>query len=429
VTVTTLDAQVMNPFIGNSPKNIPTDFGIPLWGAIVEKYEKRVTPVSNLIKQGSDPYDQNKIRVLQRYHPFFVTQVKATTANNSQNIDLDSVTGLRVGDLLEIIDYYGGVTATLGSDYGLDYSTREVVRVESITDSDTIVATRDMDETTTSNWPVHPIDSYVRRVSRASPDNTTFANAPVYRGDFLFNYPQLFESALQTTIKARNTASYESKNYWLDDIEAVIDELKWARENAFIAGRRMAGDETSTPTKPFTMGGILWWLEQNSSGSSTGNVVDLNGRQANVWDIDDILRYSFKNHRKGPATHLLAHPDTAAIWDMVIHPYRQATMGDSKISLKTDEIETRWGSIEVVETINMPNGVMAFIDPSDWEWNHYKGMNWDVVKQTPKETFKAVDSWAMFGEFSIICKDLHRQLLITDINTDLNQYPGRSFLR
>lgn len=425
MSVTTLSAQVQNQFIGNSPKNIPTDLGMPLWASIVEKYEKRVTPVTDLIGRGGSAYDQMKIRVLQRYNPFFVTQVKATTANNSQNIDIDTTTGLRVGDILEIIDWHSGVTPNLGNPQGLDYSTREVVRVELVTDSDTIVATRDMDETSTGSWPVHPIDAYVRKVSRATPNNTTFSNAPVHRGDFLFNYPQIFESALQTNLMAKNTPSYETKNYWLDDIENVIDDLTWYREMAFIGGRRMAGDETSTPTKPFTMGGILWWLEQNNSN----NIVDLNGRQLNVYDVDDILRFAFQNHRKGPPTHMLASPNTVAIWDLLINPYREATMSDTKVSLMTEDVKFRWANIKTIATQNVPDGVMAFIEPSDWEWNNYKGYDWDVVKQTPKETFKDVDSWAMFGAFSILCNDLNRQVLITDINTDLAQYPGRAFLR
>lgn len=419
MAVTTLSPQVMNPFVGNSPKNIPTDFGIPLWGAIVEKYEKRVTPITTLIPRGKDPYDQNKIRVLDRYNPFFKTTVKATTANNSQNIDLTTTATLRVGDKLEIIDYFSGSTTAL------DYNTREVVLVESVTDSDTIVATRDMDQTTTGSWPVHPALSYVRKIGRSSPDNATFSLAPVHRGDYKFNYPEIFESALATTIKARNTPSFESKNYWLDDIENVIDDLKWAREMAFTSGIRMAGDETSTPTKPFTMGGITWWLEQNDSD----NIADLAGRNFNLYDADDILRAVFEKHRKGPATHLLASPRTVAIWDLIINPYREASMSDTKVTLMTDSVKFRWANINVEPTINMPDGVMAFIDPSDWEWNHYKGKDWDVVKQTPKETFKATEQWAMHGEFSILCKDLRRQVLITNINTDLEAYPGRAFLR
>lgn len=419
MAVTALSAQVMNPFVGASPANIPTALEKPNWAAIVEKYERRVTPVTNLIKKSTDDWDQNKIQVINRFNPFFATALSSPTTNNSQNLVMTTTATLRVGDILEVADFYSGSTTAIDS-MSLEYA-----RVESITNGTTLVATRDMDKTSSGAWPVHASGARVRKVSRASPDNTTFANTPVYRGDTRFNYTQLFESALQTTIKAKNTGSWETKNYWLDDIENVIDELKWEREMAFITGIRMAGDSTSTPIKPFTTGGIIWQLQQNDAA----NIASLGGRQITVYDIDDILRTVFETHRKGPATHLLASPRTVAIWDLLINPYRDATMSDTSITLMTDTLKFRWATIKVEPTINIPDGIMVFMDPSDWEWNNYKGMDWDVVKQAPKETFKAVESWAMFGEFGILCKDIRRQVLIQGINTDLTQYAGRSFLR
>ena len=147
MAVTTLPAQVMNPYVGNSPKNIPTDYETRYWAKFVEKYERKQTPITNLIPRGKRAYNQNKLRVGQRYNPFLRTAIKVETANNSQSIDIDSTTGWQVGDIGRITDYQSGSTTAL------DYSTIELFRVESVTDTDTLVVTRDMDKTSTGSWP------------------------------------------------------------------------------------------------------------------------------------------------------------------------------------------------------------------------------------------------------------------------------------
>lgn len=411
--------QTMNPYVGSSPANIPSDLEMPLFAAWAEKYEVKETPITKLIPQAKKKYDQVKIRVGQRYNPHFETAIKATTANNSQNIDIDTTTNLRVGDILEIVDYYTGTSF-------LDYSTREIVRVESITDSDTIVATRDMDETSSGSWPVHPVDAYVRKISRASNLTDAFAQAPVHRGDFLYTYATYIESSVATTLQAKHVGSFEAREgYWQDDIANLTEDVKWWREQAFVSGRRMVGDTTSTPTKPHTGGGILWWLENNIVST---NIVDVADANLNIFHVDDILRSVYNTNRRGPATHVLMSPNTAAIWNLLIHPLREAGMGDTSVTLRTTRIETEWADIKLVKTRNIPDGVMAFIDPSDWEWGAAEGVDWTVVKRGPQETGKATEEWAVFGQWAIICKDLTRQCLIHGFNTDLTTYPGRNFL-
>ncbi len=418
---TTIPAQVMNPYVGNSPKNIPTDFEDRFWAAWVEKYERKQTPITNLIPRGKKKYRGEKLRVGQRYNPFLTTAIKVLTANNSQNVDVDSTTGFRVGDIVRITDYQSGSTTALNN------ATVEYARVESITDSDTLVLTRDMDQTSTGSWPVHPVDSLVELVSRASPGNTTFAKANVHRGDFTYNFGQMFESALETTIQAKNTRSEESSNYWKDDRANVVEDLKWQRENAFATGIRMAGDETSTPTKPHTMGGITYQIENFASE----NVNDLDNDTLDVWDVDDLLREMWGSHRKGPGTHVLGHQDTIAIWDGIVMPYKGggSTLNEESFSTVTKKGKFRWADIEPVPTISIPPGMLVFIDPSDWEWNNFEEEDWTEVNQDPEQIFKANEAWGMFGRFSILGTDIHRQGMITNIQTDFDQYEFRSFSR
>src|SRR6187402_1296187 len=105
MAVTTIPAQVMNPYVGNSPKNIPTDVEMRFWAKWVEKFERKETPITNLIPRGDTPYWGNKIRVGQRYNPFLTTAVKVAVANSDTSIDVDATAGMRVGDILRITDY------------------------------------------------------------------------------------------------------------------------------------------------------------------------------------------------------------------------------------------------------------------------------------------------------------------------------------
>lgn len=418
---TTLSAQVMNPYVGNAPKNIATDFDSKFYAAKVEKFERKQYPITNLIKRRKKPYTQNKYRILQRSNPFLTSLLNGVTANNSQNVTIDSTTGWRVGDIARITDYQSGSLVALNND------TVEYGRVEEVVSATVLKLTRDMDQTSTGSWPVHADNSLIEQVSRASPNNATFANDRVTRGEYVYNYGQLYESSLETTIQAKHTGSDETDNYWMDDRNSVIENLKWDRENSYATGIRMAGDETSTPTKPFTMGGITYQIANFASE----NVNDLDNDTLDVWDVDDLLRDMWGTHKKGPGTHVLGHQDTVAVWDGIVMPYKGggSSLTDETFSTVTKSGKFRWATIEPVPTISIPPGMLIFIDPNDWEQGPFEGEDWQEENQNPEQIWKPNEAWAMWGRFGIDCTDVHRQGMITNIQTDLDQYSFRSFSR
>jgi hypothetical protein len=422
MAATTIPARVHNPYVGTLPTQfIATNHEIDYWAKWVEKFERKQFPITELIPRGKRAYNQNKLKMGQRYNPVIRTALNGVTANNSQNITVDSTSGLRIGDHVRIIDYQSGSTTAL------NYATLENVRVESITSSTVFVGTRDMDLTSSGSWPVHDDNALVEKVSRSSPNNATFAAANVHRGDFTYNFGQMFEGALEASIQAIHTADAESKSHWKDDRANVVEDLKWDRENAFATGDRMVGDETSTPTKPHTLGGITYQI----SNFASGNVSDLDNDLLDVWDVDDLLREVWGTHRKGPGTHVMGHQDTIAIWDGIVMPYKGggSSLTDETFSTVTKKGKFRWADVEPVPTISIPPGVLIFIDPKDWEWNNFEGEDWHEVRQDPTQIWKPNEAWAMWGRFSILCEDINRQAMITNIQTDLEQYSFRSFSR
>jgi hypothetical protein len=418
---TTLPAQVMNPYIGSSPANIPTDVETRYWAKWVEKFQPKMTPITTLVPRGKKAYNQNKLRVGQRYNPFVTTLLNGAVGASDTTITVDSTTGWQVGDIGRMLDYQSG------SSVALNYATEEQFRVEEVTSATVLTITRDMDQTSSGSWPTHADNSSVEKIGRASPNNATFALTNVTRGDFTYNYGQMFERALEASIQSIHTPSEESGSYWKDDRADVVENLKWERENAFATGIRMAGDSTSTPTKPFTMGGITYQIANFASG----NVNDLDNDTLDVWDVDDLLRDIWGTHKKGPGTHVLGHQDTIAIWDGIVMPYKGggSKLTDETFSTLTKKGKFRWADITPEPCRSLPPGVLVFMDPQDWEWNNYESEDWHEVRQDPEQIFKANEAWAMWGRFSILGLDINRQAMITNIQTDLEQYSFRDFSR
>jgi hypothetical protein len=409
---------VLNPLVGNAPASIPTNNAMDLFAEWVDEFERKDFPIQNLIKKRKTAFDQTTIKVGQSYNPFITTAIKVTTANNSANVDVDDTTYFREGDVIEIIGYYDDAVT-------LDYSTREVAVVNSITDSDTLVLYRDSDRTSTGSWPVHAVDAYVRIISRAVAYNQSFSQDPVFRGDFIYNHPQRFDAKLVGDIAGIATPDFESKNHFEREIKNKTTNMKWALESALHSGWRMTGDAVTGAgnAKPHEMGGIYWWLQQGPAA----NIVDLASTQLSIYDLRDILRVVWKNHRKGPATHMLLGPDTFEIVAMLLNAYKLGGLNDSSVTFDLSSIDNGYlGTLKPMPTFGFPEGSIAFIDPSDWEYGPYKDCDWQIVRRTPENTDKPTKEWAMWGDFSLICTDLQRQCLIEGIDTRLNNYMGRS---
>lgn len=416
-------AATQNPLVGNSPASTPTANAKPLFSKWVDEFEKKQFPLQSLFGKHSPAFDQVKIQVGQSYNPFITTTIGTTTANNDETVVFAAAgTALmREGDVLEIIPYYVAGDSTSG----LNYYLREVAPINSVTNTTTVELYRDSDRTSTGSWPVHAVGSYVRVISRARAYNQPFEQSPVYRGDSIYTHPQRFDGKIVADIAGINTPDFESSNHFERMIKSETTNMKWHLEEALSSGWRMTGDAVTGDgnAKPHQMGGVYWWLKQNSA-----NVTDLANTQLDIYDVVDLLRTVWKTHRKGPALTVLAGPDTIEIFDQLINPYREATMSDTDVTLMTKVISTRWGKIQVVPTMHFPEGNVAFIDAGDWKYGPYKGCDWNIVRRKPEETNRPTNEWAMWGDYSLICEDLQRQSLITGIDTRLANYSGRVFL-
>jgi flagellar basal body rod protein FlgB len=409
---------VLNPLVGNAPASIPTNNAMDLFATWVDAFEKKDFPIQSMIKRAKKPFNQQSIKVGQSYNPFITTAIKATTANNSTSVDVDDTTYIQEGDVIEIIGYYD-------DNVTLNYATREVAVVDSVTDADTLVLYRDSDRTSTGSWPVHAIDAYVRVISSAVAYNQTFRQASTFRGDFIYNVTSRLDKALSGDIAGIATPDYESKDHFEREIKNKTQNLKSELDQALHSGWRMIGDAVTGAgnAKPHEMGGIWWWLHQGASA----NQVDLGTTQLSIYDLRDILRTIWKNHRKGPATTLLMGPDTFEIIAMLLNGAKLGGLNDTSVTFDVTSINNGYlGNLKPKPIFGFPEGSIAVIDPDDWEYGPYENCDWQVVRRTPENTNKPTKEWAMWGQFSLVCTDLQRQGLIKGIDTRLNNYLGRS---
>ncbi len=304
----------------------------------MEAREKRRTPVTDWMpRRKGDLWNQIKIETGQSYTPNITTKVKVAWANNSGNVDVVDTSLIRQGDVLEIVPFYTGLETEFN--YGL----REYALVYAVTDS---TPCRLSATTARASAPGRMPRTRSTRSSASSPGRRTTTRhswmRPTRKGDIIYTHPQRFDSGEITyDTAAVVTPTYENNRQMKKDIADWTMRLKLYREAMLIKGRRVTGDYTSTPKKPYMMGGMVWWAEQNSA-----NINNLTGRQLSIYDLDDSLREKWDTHDLGPGTKVFAGPLTIACLDSFLNPYRQGTLNDTSMTNRVDNLKFRWADLE-----------------------------------------------------------------------------------
>ena len=180
-----------------------------------------------------------------------------------------------------------------------------------------------------------------------------------------------------------------------------------------------AATGTSTNQKPYKMGGIDYFITKHS-----GRVLNLNGKTLSAYDLEGHLRDMFKEVDDGGAKTLLMGVDTASIFDSLLNPIRQATVNDTKVNLVVDSVRFRWGTLEIMPTQHMPEGMILFTDFSDISLHPYKGCDWQTKSLATDGPY---DKMAIWGDFTLKVDKVQRMGKIHNFNMDLNAYPRKEF--
>lgn len=375
-----------------------------------DELEPRRTPILSRVKKGKS-VDHIKLEWGQSYHtPVSGTLGAAISTTNGTSVTLGTGNGkwLQKFMVLEIIDYVAGTTR-------LNYSTREQVWITDEPDGTDVIEVKRGYGTAAST---HSNGAYWSVVGVAMPYNNDFTFSPFTRGDRIYNFPQRFYGMVGADQAARNTPSWEeSGDQMLRDFKTETLRQKFFLERAIVSGQRY--ESTNATTDPYAFGGIDYFITNHS-----GRVTNLNGKTLSAYDLEDVLRDMFKEVDDGGAKTLVMGVDTAAIFDTLLNPLRQATMTDSKINLVVDSLKFRWGTLEIMPTQHMPEGMILFTDFSDISLHPYKGCDWQTKSLATDGPY---DKMAIWGDFTLKVDKVQRMGKIHNFNMDLNAYPRKEF--
>lgn len=390
---------------------IPADNVIRSIASWANALEPRRTPVLSRCGKGK-AVDQVKTEWGQSYHTPYQGTINEALDTTETGVDVQSGEGklLFPWAVIEVIDWADpGKTR-------LDYSTREEMIVTAVS-SDTATVLRGNGSGTGT---AHSDDAYWAICGIAMPYNKDFELSPFTRGDLLYNFPQRFYQMVSADVAARNTPTYEnSGDQLLADLEEATLQAKFYLERAIVSGKRLEGDANGASAIPYKMGGIDEFITNHS-----GRVNNLGGRTLSAYDLEDVLRDMFKEVDDGGAKTLLMGVDTAAIFDTLLNPIRQATVTDTSVNLVVDSVKFRWGTLELMPTQHMPEGQILFVDFKDIKVHPYKGVAWSTKTLSTDGPY---DQMAIFGDYTLTVDKVQRMGKIHNFSTDLNNYPRKEF--
>lgn len=262
----------------------------------------------------------------------------------------------------------------------------------------------------------HTSGDAVRVVGKATTlDGPNYTRAPVIYGDFLYNYPQRFESKLDFDDMAIVTPDWEiSGDKLAERITEEAKNLKILLDEAIHHSLRQQGSLSSGSETPSLMGGIPQFLTTNVTTISPS-------RALSIFDIESASAAIWATYRR-MATTLVMSMNTKRSFNRLINPYRQATFMDTTLKAKLDTVELETGTFDVMVDPYMPDGEIWGLDFSGFHWITYKGGDWQVREVSDPDVMAKAK--AVVGIFSLLMPKEPLMFRITGFSTTLTDYPA-----
>jgi hypothetical protein len=311
-------------------------------------------------------------------------------------------------DVINIIDIVPG-----SSPPRMDYTSKETVWVSADPVGDALTIVRAQGGSPPLS---HSVSAMLEIIGTAEPQLQDHVISPVTRGWQYSNYMQRFGGSIKMDSAFRNTSTYEYEgDQLMNDVRNETKRLKLLLERAVIAGGKQQGNP-STPL-PELMGGFLTFI--------TTNIYNQGGSTLSASGLETAMRDMYKKVEDGSPRMWVMGPDTAAIFDTFLNPYRQATMSETQATFTVTGVKLRWGTYDIMVSRWMPEGIIAMVNWGNMTLVTFKGLDWHTSVQP------------VYGDYAQMSISTDKSLqvenevgmgLITNFITDLDQYPGRTFL-
>lgn len=396
----TYDTGVTNGTIPLANKKI----NVVDWVMRLEPYE---TPMLSTIGIG-DEIDQDIFYWGQSYQT-------PQTSNTAEAVDLAETAIDVTTNHGELFSKYMVVAITdykAGSSTLLDLTTRELIWLNADVSNDTLNCVRGVGGTTAAT---HSSGAFVEIVGSAMPQLNDFSITPITRGDQAYNYFQRFQTSAVADEAARKQPTWENPgDILLDDMAEKAKIEKIHLEKAIFQGGRQRGVPGVTPDM---FGGIDTFV--------TTNVTNVGGARLSVYTIQDELRDLYKAVGDNKATKFVMGPDTAAMFDTLLNPYREATWDTTTVSLSLKNVNMRFGNFDILMHRYCPEGIVYGLRFDKMKIHPFKGRNWqtkDIATDGP------YDRKGLSGDFSFKLAAEHTMFKLHNFDVNPDSYPRGEYL-
>lgn len=396
----TYDTGVTNGTIPLANKKI----NVVDWVMRLEPYE---TPMLSTIGIG-DEIDQDIFYWGQSYQT-------PQTSNTAEAVDLTETAIDVTTNHGELFSKYMVVAITdykAGSSTLLDLTTRELIWLNADVSNDTLNCVRGVGGTTAAT---HSSGAFVEIVGSAMPQLNDFSITPITRGDQAYNYFQRFQTSAVADEAARKQPTWENPgDILLDDMAEKAKIEKIHLEKAIFQGGRQRGVPGVTPDM---FGGIDTFV--------TTNVTNVGGARLSVYTIQDELRDLYKAVGDNKATKFVMGPDTAAMFDTLLNPYREATWDTTTVSLSLKNVNMRFGNFDILMHRYCPEGIVYGLRFDKMKIHPFKGRNWqtkDIATDGP------YDRKGLSGDFSFKLAAEHTMFKLHNFDVNPDSYPRGEYL-
>lgn len=388
---------------------VPTANIKPAFAGWAESVDPQETPITNAIKK-STVIDQRTFFWGQSKFPNHRSTLLAGINNSVTAMSTASGDGVffQKYDVINIIDVVVG-----SSPPRPDYTTKETVWVSADPATDALTIVRGQGGT---SGVAHNTGAILEIIGTAEPQLQDHVISPVTRGFQYSNFMQRFGGSIKMDKAFRNSSTYEYDGDQLaNDIKTETKRLKLLREKAYITGGKQAGNP-STPL-PELMGGFLSFI--------TTNVYNQGGAVLSSSGLETAARDLYKKVDDGGPKVWMAGPDTVSIFDTFLNPYRVAQAGETKATYVTQSVQFRWGTYDIMPSRWFPEGVIALVDFGNMTKVTFKGLDWHTSIQP---VYGDYDQMSISTDCSLKVENEVSMGLITNFITDLDAYPGRTYL-
>jgi hypothetical protein len=250
----------------------------------------------------------------------------------------------------------------------------------------------------------------------AAQENADSPIAPIAKGTQEYNFPQLWDQAVQVSEREDNTPSYEfgSGSRYDAYLAKVMKEVGIKFEKASILGRR--GSESSAVVgsgTPTTMGGLDFF---------TPNERALSGSPLTETALLDMMQDSWERvgAENTPDTLLVGaflKRALSSIWNS----NRYSTVKDETSTLIWNSVDTDFGRLKFTLSRYIPAGSGYLVDMSDLSKHFYKGGEWREVALPANGPYKR---GRFTGDLTIAFRGEQKRQKITGASTNASAYPN-----